>query len=1733
MSEVPLNQKVTRLIQYINELSQLKQKPVASIKKYDEVLWVSKLPDGAECQDTFTSKTEDWLYVKKPVHPTTPVIAPTLQDWVTMDYKKYILTINESIIKNVVEDDDLLEKEFFLTEYPSIQKQIEQFRENLWDPYVLEAKRVHAIQDLYDKLFKMYQNLQLYSESLELVVSIGFLQWNNKSKDAVERHLLTSEVELHFNRERAEFIVLPSSKGNTFEYEEDMLLVENRLTGEDNKNIRNLLLELDQDEELIPQMTPILQRIAHALDSQGTYSPTLEILNVRTENPTVSLSPAFILRKKTQKSFQKACQTAVEQLKTITDDSQIPENLANMFLSSPLEGQVVENGDTSFIEAQEFYFPLPSNEEQNKIISTLNHRSSVLVQGPPGTGKTHTIANLTSHLLATGQRVLITSQTAKALGVLKSKLPAELQDLSVSLLGGDSASMKDLEKVVNTISINKEQFDLSEMAATVAKNETVLKSLKSDLNKTKTELMEIREAETYEHNFNITFKGTAQQIAEKVNKLANTHNWYTTNVTLETPSTFWEKEKNLVSEYIRIKKTDLYAPVNYDQFNYPTITKNLDLNLIPEVINVESQFKTAYESLQANELEKLQKSITNLANEERLSLKNELLKLNELQRPLLFNSYPSLKNVIGDIFTNRGFVWEEIVQKSSEHLQIIKKYQGEFDEELIATGNLTTAVFKKMVEDLHAHVTSGGNLGNLFIKAKVVRQYKVQLQQVTYNGSEVKSKDQITLLFAYAQTRYAKEQLHQLLIPAFLAPDTIGSITAFSEVQNALSQLTEALHIQEWRNNVLQNNPFLSRDNFNEEMAHALTLNIDILELKTEIQAKSNFIEDTLQKMKEVITDNSHPLYQELIDSIQARDADAIRPILLRYNHFQEVKQRDHTLNTIYLEFMKESPSLTNSLEENYASPDWEQRFNTWQQAFEWKQTQHWIEQFSRKSESTLSSKYDVIEKSIKKSIVKIGTAKAWINMLQSMTDTQSKHLKAWARAVKSIGKNTGKNAPRYRADAQTHMEKCIDAIPAWIMPLHQVYDNFEIRPNLFDVVIIDEASQSWHDALLLKYLAKKVIIVGDDKQISPTIIGITDEDILKLQKKYFGDINFPFGRDLNLKTSFFDISYILFKDTITLREHFRCMPEIIGFSNLISYRDKPLIPLRQYPANRLEPLRSVFLPHGVREGSSTKAFNEVEADAIVQEIKSCTENPKYDGKTFGVISLLGKNQATLIQNKLLSKLGAEIMEDRKIICGDAYDFQGDERDIIFLSMVVSNGPTRITALADDKARQRFNVAASRAKDQLWLMHSITVNDISNRECLRYQLLSYFANPLKEETESNREKCESNFEKNIFDDIVSKGYRVIPQYSAANYRIDLVVQGEKSKLAVECDGDHWHTSVEDRERDFLRERVLQRAGWTFWRVLGSTYYNNPKKALESLWEKIEEMGIRPYIEWIEVPVEAKMPEVPEKRDIPIADIEMRKVDTEISISDEAKELVIEEADPVLEEETSDHTQELITELEAPILIPPAKKETANKTDNEFYIPMNSYDHSVSLKNSNNHQTTTDSNPEYNHYKKLLRSEGFEVLQDQPPSNTLYVVGTQSIHKELKYISPKNNSFSFNKNGLPISDEQPVWSISFDYMEQEILVPDITEGTGPLKVMESLSSASPESMLKDLKKAGYQIIDNRSLTETVWLVGGNELTPIIEEFKKHRVIFRHLEKGHSLTSYQPTWVAKMKLLKKIK
>jgi superfamily I DNA and/or RNA helicase len=152
-------------------------------------------------------------------------------------------------------------------------------------------------------------------------------------------------------------------------------------------------------------------------------------------------------------------------------------------------------------------------------------------------------------------------------------------------------------------------------------------------------------------------------------------------------------------------------------------------------------------------------------------------------------------------------------------------------------------------------------------------------------------------------------------------------------------------------------------------------------------------------------------------------------------------------------------------------------------------------------------------------------------------------------------------------------------------------------------------------------------------------------------------------------------------------------------------------------------PVKAVRVENGYRKEDTRKALNEPEVEAIVQRIYECCIDSKYNGKSFGVISLQGPDQAKLIENLLRDKIGEEEYLNRNIICGDSYSFQGDKRDVIFLSMVAAKSEnTRIGALTKRTDSQRFNVAASRARDQMFLFHSVDLKVLTLMTCV----IAYF-----------------------------------------------------------------------------------------------------------------------------------------------------------------------------------------------------------------------------------------------------------------------------------------------------------------------------------------------------------------------------------------------------------------------
>nr|GFC19367.1 hypothetical protein [Tanacetum cinerariifolium] len=184
--------------------------------------------------------------------------------------------------------------------------------------------------------------------------------------------------------------------------------------------------------------------------------------------------------------------------------------------------------------------------------------------------------------------------------------------------------------------------------------------------------------------------------------------------------------------------------------------------------------------------------------------------------------------------------------------------------------------------------------------------------------------------------------------------------------------------------------------------------------------------------------------------------------------------------------------------------------------------------------------------------------------------------------------------------------------------------------------------------------------------------------------------------------------------------------------------------------------------------------------------------------------------------------------------------------DIVFLSMLVSKDHAH--ALSGTMYEQRFNVAASRARDRLYLVRSMQYEELSPKD-LRRTLVAHFQAPFQQEkaelVAGRRNLCESDFEREVFDELVTRGYRVRPQVRVGSYRIDMVVEGDNDeRLAIECDGDRFHGPAQ-WESDMRRQRILERAGWEFWRCFASTFIRYRADTIKNLESALQARGIMP------------------------------------------------------------------------------------------------------------------------------------------------------------------------------------------------------------------------------------------------------------------------------------------------
>src|SRR6185436_5367967 len=199
---------------------------------------------------------------------------------------------------------------------------------------------------------------------------------------------------------------------------------------------------------------------------------------------------------------------------------------------------------------------------------------------------------------------------------------------------------------------------------------------------------------------------------------------------------------------------------------------------------------------------------------------------------------------------------------------------------------------------------------------------------------------------------------------------------------------------------------------------------------------------------------------------------------------------------------------------------------------------------------------------------------------------------------------------------------------------------------------------------------------------------------------------------------------------------------------------------------------------HRVENGRAANETNKAEALAIASLIRAAIDQPEYKGKSFGVVSLVGDDQALEIERLLLHHLPPAEYESRRVLCGNAAQFQGDERDVMFLSVVDSadGGPLRLRS--EPMFKQRFNVAASRARDQMWVVHSLDPSDLKPRD-LRQRLIQHAEDPAATRELQARPAPPSDSElvRQEHNRLFDAGFRVITNWRVGYYTIDLVVEG--------------------------------------------------------------------------------------------------------------------------------------------------------------------------------------------------------------------------------------------------------------------------------------------------------------------------------------------------------------------
>ena len=1659
--------KIIALYNYIAELVKIGTEIVTDMSDHPMILSINDFPDDKEYitfNKSILSGTEDCLLsIKKPNPVRCPVPNAKLEQWLEAGWDD---CDKEVIVRDCIGSSETPET---LEYFNDDKNRVNEF--NSWrikrDKWATEESTHKITRNLFAKFYKIHNDFKADSESYEIIIANGI--FTDETNEKINHPIITRRLKTSFDADRNIVRI-----EDTDAYTELYTTVLQDVEGINNNVISDLEHELSFTDffPIGEDINEFMNKFAHEISSDCSFVCAADDASLLKSRFFIKDNPVLILRKRIAGTV-----SCIENIiKSINETSFVPaailklvdgsgEQLSNEYVEATISEQLaaVCGEDIDILLSKE------ANREQLEIAQRIEDYDAVVVQGPPGTGKTHTIANLLGHFLSQGKSILVTSYTKKALSVLKDKVEPGIQDLCVSMLDDSNA---DMQHSIENIADKRARLSSAQLQQKIKKQEQVRADIIKELSDVRNKIYNIKFSEQNTVIINgesVSPSEVARFVQENAKKLSYIPGYVNTakSLPLELDEINFlyesngivslEEEHELNGNLPNIE--DLILPL---EFRKKIILKRQfeeNLNAICE----EHKWQVYFDSLVKKWMFKYgdENALENI-NVELIQKLANIIKAHSIQKP--WQIKVAADGHKGEAFTAR---WNTLFNCIESACEISNRHDS------IAFGktvNLSDASEndKAIYEEIRGDYQSKGKPSK--IKMTINKAYKSAYEKIRINDNAIASEIDCEIVINTIELNAIREKCsiywNELFttndVPRFFELDSESPETVAQKWIHVIKQTLEWTSSEYQRivrtvettgidfNAILGISGYESSNDKLNKVAAGLSDVIPALHSIFGYIVRIDELEDNFVTYTEKLiayNTNITGIGKDLYDDFVSRD---FRKYEQDYNRYLTIAEKLEILNKRNLLISKLEPDAS----------EWSRAFSNREgihggtevpedivDAWKWNQYAQILKEISEEPFNDLLSRSVILSKEYKKATSNLAETKAWYHLIMRMeaNNELGQNLEGWRQTVEKIGKGTGKNAPKLKKAARDLMGKCQNAVPCWIMTINKAMESLKPTENHFDIVIVDEASQANISSLAITYMADKVIIVGDDKQVSPMAVGQDINRSNKLAEMTIKNI-IPNWQLFDLKLSLYALAATSYKP-LMLKEHFRCVPDIIGYSNKLSY-DFKIKPLRDSSSSNLLP---AMVPYRVKDGRRNGKYktNDGEARAISALMRACIEQDEYKGKTFGVISLLGKEQAEIIYQRLISDISPSEMERRQILCGDASNFQGDERDVIFLSMVDSRDKEGTLPIAnagpDDWRKKRYNVAVSRARDQLWIIHSLDVANDLKPDDMRKDLLDYASNPsaFAQKIKEIEKESESPFEVEVAQRLVARGYHIIQQWPVGAYRIDMVASCGNSKVAIECDGERWHSGEDKIREDMERQTILERSGWRFIRIRGSEFYTDRDATMERVFDELTKHSIMPENNL--EPLEKKTFPLLERVKNRAADLLGLKDEQEESVNLDTIEFAlnnkkqIEDAAEVNEIATkpidskserkivNSPKQITIEDINQPLKHTEAKTKVKEVNSKQNAEQISSFDLPKKAPKKKVKQSKTSG--KLAKILAALNKTGWEYIDNSQSSDIIYLISDKTNTEQEKiFLDTLNCPYSIEKRGTVATNNRRAWRI---------------------------------------------------------------------------------------------------------